>query len=96
MCIELTEDDFSTIHHELGHNFYQRAYKEQPVLSAFGFFAARRFRRFDLAHPLADPRFQLGQRRRGPRSASEPRGRRLGLAADRTAISERAAASRSL
>ena len=22
----------STIHHELGHNFYQRAYKTQPVL----------------------------------------------------------------
>ena len=32
MCIDATEEDFSTIHHELGHNFYQRAYKEQPVL----------------------------------------------------------------
>jgi peptidyl-dipeptidase A len=32
MCIEPTADDFSTIHHELGHNFYQRAYKDQPVL----------------------------------------------------------------
>jgi peptidyl-dipeptidase A len=32
MCIEQTADDFSTIHHELGHNFYQRAYKDQPVL----------------------------------------------------------------
>jgi peptidyl-dipeptidase A len=32
MCIEQTADDFTTIHHELGHNFYQRAYKEQPVL----------------------------------------------------------------
>jgi peptidyl-dipeptidase A len=30
MCIEVTGEDFSTIHHELGHNFYQRAYKEQP------------------------------------------------------------------
>lgn len=27
MCIEITADDFQTIHHELGHNFYQRAYK---------------------------------------------------------------------
>jgi peptidyl-dipeptidase A len=27
MCIDLTAEDFSTIHHELGHNFYQRAYK---------------------------------------------------------------------
>ncbi len=32
MCIEQTAEDFSTIHHELGHNFYQRAYKEQPVI----------------------------------------------------------------
>jgi peptidyl-dipeptidase A len=26
MCIEISAEDFSTIHHELGHNFYQRAY----------------------------------------------------------------------
>ncbi len=26
MCIDVTEEDFTTIHHELGHNFYQRAY----------------------------------------------------------------------
>ena len=32
MCIDPTEEDFSTIHHELGHNYYQRAYKEQPYL----------------------------------------------------------------
>jgi peptidyl-dipeptidase A len=32
MCIEPTEEDFRTIHHELGHNFYQRAYNQQPVL----------------------------------------------------------------
>ncbi len=32
MCIEPTAEDFSTIHHELGHNFYQRAYKDLPVL----------------------------------------------------------------
>src|SRR4051812_27177749 len=32
MCIEQTGEDFTTIHHELGHNFYQRAYKDQPVL----------------------------------------------------------------
>ncbi len=32
MCIEQTAEDFSTIHHELGHDFYQRAYKDQPVL----------------------------------------------------------------
>jgi peptidyl-dipeptidase A len=31
MCIEITAEDFSTIHHELGHNFYQRAYNEQPL-----------------------------------------------------------------
>ena len=27
-----TDEDFSTIHHELGHNFYQRAYNELPFL----------------------------------------------------------------
>jgi peptidyl-dipeptidase A len=32
MCIQITEEDFRTIHHELGHNFYQRAYNQQPVL----------------------------------------------------------------
>jgi peptidyl-dipeptidase A len=32
MCIEPTAEDFTTIHHELGHNFYQRAYKDQPLL----------------------------------------------------------------
>lgn len=32
MCIHTTGEEFVTIHHELGHNFYQRAYKEQPML----------------------------------------------------------------
>jgi peptidyl-dipeptidase A len=32
MCITPTAEDFATIHHELGHNFYQRAYKDQPVI----------------------------------------------------------------
>ena len=32
VCLEPTAEDFSTIHHELGHNFYQRAYDKQPPL----------------------------------------------------------------
>ena len=32
MCIDITGEDFSVIHHELGHNFYQRAYDAQPFL----------------------------------------------------------------
>jgi peptidyl-dipeptidase A len=32
MCIEVNADDFQTIHHELGHNFYQRAYNDLPLL----------------------------------------------------------------
>jgi peptidyl-dipeptidase A len=32
VCIEVKDEDFVTIHHELGHNFYQRAYKDQPPL----------------------------------------------------------------
>jgi peptidyl-dipeptidase A len=32
MCIDKTADYFQTIHHELGHNFYQRAYNTLPFL----------------------------------------------------------------
>jgi peptidyl-dipeptidase A len=32
MCIDITADDFTTVHHELGHNFYQRAYMNQSPL----------------------------------------------------------------
>lgn len=32
MCIETNADYFTTVHHELGHNFYQRAYNKQPFL----------------------------------------------------------------
>ncbi len=32
MCIQKTAEDFTVIHHELGHNYYQRAYKEQPFI----------------------------------------------------------------
>ena len=32
MCIKVNADDFVTIHHELGHNYYQRAYNKQPFL----------------------------------------------------------------
>ena len=32
MCTKVNADDFQTVHHELGHNIYQRAYKDQPYL----------------------------------------------------------------
>jgi peptidyl-dipeptidase A len=32
VCVRTTAEDFGTVHHELGHNFYQRAYKDQPPL----------------------------------------------------------------
>ncbi len=32
MCIKVNTGDFVTIHHELGHNYYQRAYNKQPYL----------------------------------------------------------------
>ncbi|MBY0284201.1 MAG: M2 family metallopeptidase [Sphingomonas sp.] len=32
MCTKVNSGDFVTIHHELGHNYYQRAYKAQPFL----------------------------------------------------------------
>ena len=35
-CLQVRGVDFVTVHHELGHNFYQRAYKNQPYLFANG------------------------------------------------------------
>jgi peptidyl-dipeptidase A len=35
-CLQVRSVDFTTVHHELGHNFYQRAYKNQPYLFANG------------------------------------------------------------
>ncbi len=32
MCIDITAEDFTTVHHELGHNYYQRAYDREPIL----------------------------------------------------------------
>ena len=32
MCIDVNAEDFKTIHHELGHNYYQRAYKNESYL----------------------------------------------------------------
>ncbi|MBA2635717.1 MAG: M2 family metallopeptidase [Sphingomonas sp.] len=32
MCTLVNAEDFVTVHHELGHNYYQRAYKAQPFL----------------------------------------------------------------
>ena len=32
VCLQVRDVDFITVHHELGHNFYQRAYKSQPYL----------------------------------------------------------------
>jgi peptidyl-dipeptidase A len=36
MCVKPTEEDLSTIHHELGHNYYYHAYRDQPVLYQAG------------------------------------------------------------
>jgi peptidyl-dipeptidase A len=32
MCTRVNADDFYTVHHEMGHNEYQRAYSDQPYL----------------------------------------------------------------
>jgi len=32
MCIKINAEDFKTIHHELGHNYYQRAYNKETHL----------------------------------------------------------------
>lgn len=36
MCTKVNADDFQTVHHELGHNYYQRAYQDQSVLFQTG------------------------------------------------------------
>lgn len=32
MCTQINEEDFTVVHHELGHNYYQLAYADQPFL----------------------------------------------------------------
>ncbi len=36
MCIKRNADDFKVVHHELGHNYYQRAYNQQDYLHLNG------------------------------------------------------------
>ena len=36
MCIKVDQEDFVTIHHELGHNFYQRAYNKESIIYRTG------------------------------------------------------------
>ena len=36
MCTKVNADDFETVHHELGHNIYQRAYKAQSPIYQTG------------------------------------------------------------
>ena len=36
MCIKQTYDELRVIYHELGHNYYQRAYNQQPMLFRAG------------------------------------------------------------
>nr|MBA3556656.1 M2 family metallopeptidase [Gemmatimonadales bacterium] len=36
MCTEVSGEDFVTVHHELGHNYYSLAYKDQPYLFKSG------------------------------------------------------------
>ncbi|HKJ16458.1 MAG TPA: M2 family metallopeptidase [Xanthomonadales bacterium] len=36
MCIDVIGEDFRTIHHELGHNYYQRAYNQETYLHRNG------------------------------------------------------------
>lgn len=36
MCTEVNAEDFQTVHHELGHNYYQRAYKDVDYIYKTG------------------------------------------------------------
>ncbi|MAP94591.1 MAG: peptidyl-dipeptidase [Ponticaulis sp.] len=36
MCTEVNAEDFQTVHHELGHNYYQRAYKDVDFIYKTG------------------------------------------------------------
>ena len=35
MCTKVNADDFQTVHHELGHNYYQRAYQRPVTRQSF-------------------------------------------------------------
>lgn len=37
MCGEINEDDFYTLHHEMGHLYYFLAYNHQPFLFRVSF-----------------------------------------------------------
>lgn len=36
MCTEINAEDFNTVHHELGHNYYQRAYNQRDYIFRSG------------------------------------------------------------
>lgn len=36
MCTDLTQNDFNTIHHEMGHIYYFMLYRHQPYLFRIG------------------------------------------------------------
>ena len=38
MCGEINEDDFYTLHHEMGHLYYFLAYSHQPFLFRVSYF----------------------------------------------------------
>ncbi len=75
MCIDRTAEDFTTIHHELGHNYYQRAYRD-----AAGPLPRQRERRLPRGHRRHDRAFghagipgedrPARQARRTPRATS--------------------------
>jgi peptidyl-dipeptidase A len=39
MCTDVTAEDFSTLHHEMGHDYYFLAYQNQPILFQNGAYA---------------------------------------------------------
>ena len=84
MCIEINAEDFVTIHHELGHNFYQRAYSAAAALPRQ---RQRRLPRGDRRHhravghpgvPGAGRPVPQGARRGGRHRAAAAHGARQG------------------
>ena len=86
MCIDVTAEDFSTIHHELGHNFYQRAYKRLPMLFRDG--ANDGFHEAVGRHHLAVDHARISRQDRSPRQgAAAVVGHRAAVARRRSSAS---------
>ncbi len=81
MCIKVDADNFTTVHHEEGHNFYQRAYRNQPFYLPRR--SQRRLSRGYRRHHRALHHTRLSSKVEAHRRGPSPRGRPSAAASHR-------------